>query len=34
MADNDKKVVCQLTNPITATRELVIEIYRQAYVVE
>ena len=31
MADNAKKDVCQLTNPRTATREQVIEIYRQAY---
>ena len=30
MADNAKKDVCQLTNPRTATREQVIEIYRQA----
>ena len=34
MADNAKKDVCQLTNPRTATREQVIEIYRQAYVGE
>ena len=33
-ADNAKKDVCQLTNPRTATREQVIEIYRQAYVGE
>ena len=29
-----RKDVCQLTNPRTATREQVIEIYRQAYVGE
>ena len=34
MADNAKKDVCQLTNPRTANREQVIEIYRQAYVGE
>ena len=34
MADNAKNDVCQLTNPRTATREQVIEIYRQAYVGE
>jgi len=34
MADKGKKDVCQLTNPRTATREQVIEIYRQAYVGE
>ena len=34
MADNAKKDVCQLTNPRTATREQIIEIYRQAYVGE
>ena len=34
MADNAKKDVCQLTNPRTATREQVIEIYRQTYVGE
>ena len=34
MADNAKKDVCQLTIPRTATREQVIEIYRQAYVGE
>lgn len=31
MAENAKKDVCQLTNPRTATKEQVIEIYRQAY---
>ena len=34
MADNAKKDVCQLTNPRTATKEQVIEIYRQAYLGE
>ena len=31
MAENAKKDVCQLTNPRKATKEQVIEIYRQAY---
>lgn len=31
MADNAKKDVCQLTNPRKATKEQVIELYRQAY---
>lgn len=34
MAENAKKDVCQITNPRTATKEQVIEIYRQAYVGE
>lgn len=31
MAENAKKDVCQLTNPRKATKEQVIELYRQAY---
>ena len=31
MAENAKKDVCQLTNPRKATKEQVIEIFRQAY---
>ena len=34
MADNAKLDACQLTNPRTATREEVIELYRQAYIGE
>ncbi len=34
MADNAKKDACQLTNPRKATKEQVIEIYRQAFVGE
>lgn len=32
MAENAKLDACQLTNPRTATKEEVIEIYRQAYI--
>ena len=31
MAENAKKDVCQLTNPRKATKEQIIELYRQAY---
>ena len=31
MAENAMKDVCSLTNPRTATKEQIIEVYRQAY---